>query len=193
MNDIIHFLLGLVEKYGYLGAFIGSILGNITVALPTPYAFLITALGANLNPIILGIVSGLGATIGELSSYWMGLASRRVLKPDQLNRLEIVKRLVNKYGPLIIVLFALTPLPDDLLLVPLGMMKYDTKTLALSVLIGKIFLALVLAYAGLYGVEYFSMIFESSGWVSVLVSLVLLLGIVFLLLKFDWEKIVDKI
>ena len=98
MNDIIQFLLGLVEKYGYFGAFIGSILGNITIALPTPYAFLITALGSNLNPFILGVVSGFGATLGELASYWMGLASRKALNPQQLDRLDIVKRLVENMG-----------------------------------------------------------------------------------------------
>ena len=109
-----------------------------------------------------------------------------------MNRLEIVKRLVDKYGPLIVVLFALTPLPDDLLLVPLGMMKYDAKTMAVSILTGKIFLALILAYAGLYGVEYLSKLFETSGWISVFVSIVALMGIVVLLLRVDWEKALEK-
>jgi membrane protein YqaA with SNARE-associated domain len=193
LNDIIQFLLGLVEKYGYFGAFIGSILGNITIALPTPYAFLITALGSNLNPFILGIVSGFGATLGELASYWMGLASRKALNPQQLDRLDIVKRLVEKYGSLIIVLFAVTPLPDDLLLVPLGMMGYEAEKMVVSVWAGKTVLALVLAYAGFYGVEYLSFLFESMGWTGVLVSLLFLVVIIVALLRIDWEKMLEKI
>jgi len=193
LNDIIQFLLNLVEKYGYFGAFIGSIIGNITIALPTPYAFLITALGTNLNPFVLGLVSGLGATLGELMSYWVGLASRKALNPQQLNRLEIVKRLVVKYGSLVIVLFAVTPLPDDLLLIPLGIIGYDFRKLAFSIWTGKTILALTLAYAGYYGMEYLSELFESSGWTSVLISFILLAVIIFLLLRIDWETMLDKI
>jgi membrane protein DedA with SNARE-associated domain len=193
MSEVIQFLLGLVEKYGYLGAFIGSVLGNITVALPTPYVFLITALGSDLNPLILGLVSGLGATIGELSSYGVGLASRRALNPDQITRLEKVKNLLTKYGPLTIILFAITPLPDDVLLVPLGMIGYDIKVLVLSVWVGKTILATFLAFAGFYGIDYFSTLFEAGGWYSVLISLILVLAITIALLKVDWEKIIDRL
>ena len=193
MSDLIGFLLYLVETYGYLGAFLGSILGNITIAIPMPYAFLITALGTNLNPFILGLVSGLGATIGELSSYGFGLIGRRALNTRQLSNLESVRRLVEKYGYFTIILFAVTPLPDDLLLLPLGVMEYDFKVLLVSLWIGKTVLALVLAYAGYYGFDYLSTLYESSGWGSVAVSVLLLGVIVYVLLKLDWSKIVDRL
>ena len=191
MSDVLRFLLSLVERYGYFGAFLGSILGNITIALPTPYAFLITALGTNLNPFILGLVSGLGATIGELSSYGFRLIGRKALNTQQLRNLESVKRLVEKYGFFTIILFAVTPLPDDLLVIPLGVMGYDFKVLVVSLWIGKTVLALGLAYAGFYGFDYLSTLYESMGWGSVIVSVLLLGVIVYTLLKFNWSKIVD--
>lgn len=192
MSDITQFLFNLANDYGYLGAFIGSLLGNITIALPTPYALLVAALGTNLNPFILGLVSGLGSTIGELVSYYMGFAGRHIMNEQQKERLEIVKRLIEKYGPLTIILFAVTPLPDDLILVPMGMMRYDVKTLAVTVWIGKTILALFLAYIGFYGVDYFDFLFQSTGLTGIMISMLLLLGIVIVLLKFNWEKMLDK-
>ena len=65
---------GLVRAYGYLGAFIISIFGNFTILLPVPYTLTIYAFGATLNPLLLGLVCGLGATIGEFSAYILGLS-----------------------------------------------------------------------------------------------------------------------
>lgn len=193
MSEIVEFLLYLVTEYGYLGAFIGSVLGNITIALPIPYAFLVAALGTRLNPFILGLVSGLGATIGELSSYLVGRAGRRALDPQQLSRLDVVRRLLDKYGYLTIILFAATPLPDDLLLVPLGLIKYDLKTLVVSVWIGKTVLALALAYAGYYGSDYFSIMYTSTGWMGIALTLVALAVVIIALVRLDWEKILEKL
>lgn len=193
MSEIVEFLLYLVTEYGYLGAFIGSVLGNITIALPIPYAFLVTALGTRLNPFILGLVSGLGATIGELSSYLVGRAGRRALDPQQLSRLDVVRRLLDKYGYLTIILFAATPLPDDLLLVPLGLIKYDLKTLVVSVWIGKTVLALALAYAGYYGSDYLSIMYTSTGWMGIALTLVALAVVIIALVRLDWEKILEKL
>lgn len=192
MTEIIQLLLNLVNDYGYLGAFIGSLLGNITIALPTPYALLVAALGTNLNPFILGIVSGLGSTIGEVVSYFVGYAGRKIMNEQQKERLEIVKRLLEKYGFLTIILFAVTPLPDDLILVPMGMMRFDLKTLVFTVWIGKTILALFLAYIGYYSVDYFDFLFQSSGFTGIIISMVLLFGIVIVLLKFNWETILDR-
>jgi membrane protein DedA with SNARE-associated domain len=193
LNEIIQFLLNLVDKYGYFGAFLGSLLGNITIALPTPYAFLIMALGSTLNPLILGFVSGLGATIGELSSYVVGRASRKALSQERLNRLAAVRRLVDKYGFLTIILFAVTPLPDDVLLVSLGMMNYNVKSLVLPVWIGKTILATFLAYAGLYGFTYLSSLYVDVGWSSVFLTLLLLSAVIIVLLKIDWEEKLSKL
>jgi membrane protein DedA with SNARE-associated domain len=70
----------------------------MTVIIPTPYAFVITALGTSLNPLILGVVCGLGATLGEISAYYLGRVGRVVLNDKQKNRVNIVNKLLEKYG-----------------------------------------------------------------------------------------------
>lgn len=64
------------RSYGYLGAFILTLLTGIGLPLPFLYVVLIFALGAALNPALLGIVSGLGLAIGQLSLYVIGYLGR---------------------------------------------------------------------------------------------------------------------
>jgi len=69
----------LVAVYGYVGAFLVCILGNISIFIHIPFALIVYAFGSMLNPLLLGLVSGLGSTIGEMVSYhigWGGSARR---------------------------------------------------------------------------------------------------------------------
>lgn len=193
MSELITIINEFVLNYGYIGAFVGSLLGNLTVVIPTPYAFIITAFGTSLNPTILGFVCGIGATIGELFAYGIGYAGRRALNEEQKRRIESVKKLLEKYGAWILIVFAVTPLPDDLIIVPMGIMKYPLKSIITTVWIGKTILALILAYAGFYGVEYFNTAYTTYGTIGITISLILLIAIVIAMLKIDWDKIADRI
>ncbi len=141
-------LADLVAQYGYAGAFIVSVLGNLTVLIPVPSALVVYAFGSVLDPLILGIVSGIGSTVGEFSAYLVGRGGRMALKGKQIERLESVRKLVARYGVVTVFLFALLPLPDDLLLVPLGVMGYDWRRILVSMLVGKTIMCVVVAYAG---------------------------------------------
>ena len=193
MSDLVTWLLQLVNDYGYYGAFLASLIGNLTVIIPTPYAFVITALGSSLNPFILGIVCGLGATIGEISAYYIGRAGRVALNDEQKKRVNIVNKLLDKYGAWILIIFAVTPLPDDVLLLPMGVMKYDVKTILVNLLIGKTILALILAYAGHYSVGFISTSYESFGYVGIVLTLIAMLAVVVAMLKIDWEKVAERL
>ena len=52
------------ENYGYLGAFLIALVTNATVILPFPGIVVLFALGAAFNPFFIGLVSGIGGTIG---------------------------------------------------------------------------------------------------------------------------------
>ena len=46
--------------YGYPGVFLVSLLGNATVILPAPSLAAVFAMGAVLNPVLVGLVAGVG-------------------------------------------------------------------------------------------------------------------------------------
>ena len=180
-----------VSAYGYAGAFVISIFGNFTVFFPVPYVLTIYAFGATLNPVILGLVCGAGSTLGEFSAYLIGRGGRRVINERYGERLETAKLLVQRYGMAIIFLFAVLPLPDDLILIPLGMLKYSLKKAMTAMFAGKTIMCVAVAYAGRYSYALVRDVFASSGVVGGLASTLLLAVIVYAMIKIDWAKYID--
>jgi membrane protein DedA with SNARE-associated domain len=100
-----------------------------------------------------GLVAGLGATLGEMSGYLAG-ASGRAIVPNQIlyNRLENAMR---RYGPIVIVVLAFIPSPVfDLAGVIAGALKMPWYQFLLWCFLGKLPKMLLVAYAGEYSVEW---------------------------------------
>ena len=140
----------LAYTFGYSGVFILSLLCNITFFLPAPLVVPFYAIGATHNPILLGLYSGLGSTIGEFSSYYIGIGGSKIINKKYSKQVAITKRLLERHGAFLIFLFAFTPLPDDLLLVTYGIIKYDLKKAFTAMLLGKIHMNTLVSYAGRY-------------------------------------------
>jgi membrane protein YqaA with SNARE-associated domain len=189
--DIWGWMGNIVGQYGYLGAFFISIFGNFTIFFPVPFTITIYIFGASLNPLLLGIVCGIGSTIGEFSAYIVGRGGRRVLDKRYGERLESAKLLVQRYGMLVIFLFALLPLPDDLILVPLGMLKYNLKKAMVAMFIGKTLMCTVIAYAGRFSYDFIMEIFKSGGMLGGLASVFLLVLVLIAMVRIDWTKFID--
>jgi membrane protein YqaA with SNARE-associated domain len=95
--------------YGYPGVFLVSLIGNATLILPAPSFAIVFAVGGALNPLLVGVVAGLGASLGETTGYLAGVGGRSILENRPLyRRLEGWMR---KGGPLVIFLLAAIPNP----------------------------------------------------------------------------------
>ena len=114
-----------------LMAFLLSTFGNTTVLIVFPYALIVYEIGMIYpNWWLLGLVSGAGAAIGEITSYIVGriIGSTKKIRESDLG--EKFHRMRDKFEehpariPFTVFIFALTPLHDDMILVPMGMMKY---------------------------------------------------------------------
>jgi len=68
------------QHYGYLGAFIISILAGATVFVPIPGILVVFTLGSVLNPALVGIVSGLGEAIGSIGVYLSGWGGQKAVQ-----------------------------------------------------------------------------------------------------------------
>ncbi len=134
----------------YLSTFALSIFGSFTVILPMPYLISIITilLVLPINPIVLSIFAALGSSIGELSAWLLGRSFAQVVDEETYeNKIKGLEALIQKgYGFWLIFLFAATPLPDDLLLIALGMQKYSLKNTLVPAFIGKLLMVLSLAF-----------------------------------------------
>lgn len=191
LDSIVEWLFNLTTSYGYIGIFTASFLGNLLLFIPLPYLIIVFAFSNpafGLDPALLAIASALGAAIAKLITYSIGYESRHLLAEQRRRKLEYARWLVERHGMLIIFLFAATPLPDDVLYIPLGMMNYSPLKFFTSVLAGKVILTLIVSYSGHYSIEWL-MFLLNGGWLGVILTAIFITLSIYLTLKIDWEKL----
>ena len=184
-------------QYSYVGVFAISLIGAMSIIVPIPYTFIILTLGMEgMNPLLLTVAGGLGSGVGEFSGYILGYYGRSVISEKQQRKMGYMMRVFDRYGPITIFLFALTPLPDDLLFIPLGMLRYKFVKAFIPSIIGKTLMCAILAYGGQFFGNILSVIFgESTPEMKLLISIITAIALVFILvamLKIDWEKVFEK-
>ena len=195
----------LALQYGYLGIFLISLLGATSVFIPIPSSVVIFVLGGlasdtggwMFEPLWIAVAAGIGAAVGELSGYLIGFGGRRVIGERYKKKMDILMRLFKRFGPVIIFVFALTPLPDDLLFIPLGVMRYSLVSAFIPALFGKFVSNLIIAYAGRFSVGIIKDVFGVEGegaaaLVGIILALVLLIVVFIMMFKVDWEKRAEK-
>ena len=152
----------LIATFGYFGVFLVGVMGSATVFLPIPSYAVVFLMGATLNPLLLGIAAGIGSSVGELVGYTLGRGGRHVIAgrnhlDKQLNDME---KLFQKYGGfLAIIIVAATPLPDNVLGIFCGIIKYPMKNYFIASTIGKLIMYIFLAYAGYYAIDFILSLF----------------------------------
>ena len=186
-------LRDVAQTYGYFGVFLVSLIGASSIIIPIPYTVILFTLAMQkdlFNPILLAVSSGMGSAVGEFTGYFLGYFGRKVINEGQKKKMNYVLRLFDKYGALTVFAFALTPLPDDLLFIPLGIMRYSFVKAFVPCIIGKIFMSLLIAYGGYFSVGAIEAMFgESGGPVTIIASMALIVIVIVAMFKIDWEKI----
>ena len=150
------FLLGRsyldLEKlslYGYLGIFLINLICAATIIFPIPGEAVIIAAGATLNPLWLGLMSSIAATIGELTSYLVGYLGRKVVLGEYLGRYEKAESWLKRYGVFAVFIFALLPiLVFDLLGIAAGSFRFPLWKFIIACWAGRVIRCLVEAYLG---------------------------------------------
>jgi membrane protein YqaA with SNARE-associated domain len=200
-TDVIQQLSAWMEslalQYGYFGIFLISLVGALSIFFPIPYTVIIFTLGGTFEPLWIALAAGMGSAVGEFSGYLIGFGGRRVISEKYKTKMEFLMRLFDRFGPVMIFLFALTPLPDDLLFIPLGVIRYSLVRAFIPALIGKICMNFIVAYSGRFSIQIIRDIFGvESGWISALIgmvlAIVLLIFVFVIMFKVDWEKLFEK-
>jgi membrane protein YqaA with SNARE-associated domain len=179
-------------QFGYLGVFMISFIGSASVIFPVPYTIVIFILGGMLDPLFVAISGGLGSALGEFSGYVLGYYGRKIVSEERRRKMDYMLRIFEKHGPVTIFLFALTPLPDDLLFIPLGVMRYPFLRAFIPALLGKILMTFILAYSGQQSIELIRTLFGGSGWIGIVITIVLIIIVIITMIKIDWEQLFEK-
>jgi membrane protein YqaA with SNARE-associated domain len=195
LEEFFNGLSQLLLQYSYFGVFLLSFIGTASIIIPVPYTLIIFTLSltGQWNSALLIIAGGLGSALGELTGYALGYFGRRAISEERQRKMTYLVRVFDRYGPLAIFVFALTPLPDDLLFIPLGIMKYKFYKAFIPSLIGKFLMIFILVNSGSIAGTIFSGLFGENGnlW-GMIITTILLVIVIIALYRIDWEKVLRK-
>ena len=143
-----------LESYGYLGAFLISLIGNAGVILAAPVLPILSAIGAVLypttglpGPIIVGLVGGVGAGIGETVGYAVGYSGRGAVGNNRLylKMVEWMKR----WGAIAVFALSIFPFFFDLAGMAAGVLRFPLRKFILACWLGRtvLYVGMVMAVA----------------------------------------------
>ena len=136
-----------LDQLAYLGAFLAMLVGNATLILPVPGLIFVFALGHTLNPLLVGLVAGPGAALGEMTGYIAGYGGSAAV--DDFKVYARIKGWMEKYGLVPITVLAAIPNPlFDMAGIVAGSLRIPWWKFLIAAWIGKTIQALVIAYGG---------------------------------------------
>ena len=134
------------------------------------------------DPWLVGIISGVGATLGDMTSYVLGYVGRRIV--DDTNTSGFSKFIADhpRATPVAIFILASTPLPLDPAVVALGIGRYSWWKLFWSCLLGEIVFLTGVAWAGRLSLNWLIGLLGIGGPVTAVSATMEVLGIIFLII-----------
>lgn len=148
-----HAQLRAFHNYGYVGIFLANLIASASLVAPVPALAMVFALGGVLNPLLVGILSGIGATLGEITGYLLGFGGREVM--EKVRFYHRIEDWMAKRGWLIILVLALIPNPFfDIAGAAAGALRYPLWKFFLFAGIGKLAKSLLVAYGGAWGLPW---------------------------------------
>lgn len=183
--------------FGLLITFSVCMIGNL-LPVPTPYTFVVCFSSQpflQLNifiPLLVGFIASLGCLVGEMGGYILGRGASKVISDEHkanLNKYQLYLVEHPKVAPFLLFLFGITPLNDDMITIPLGLIKYSMKKTILWVWLGKFGLMLIFAY-DLFGICIF---LGAENWILSIITLYFTIITVYILLKVNIVDLLNKL
>ncbi|MDO8674375.1 MAG: VTT domain-containing protein [Dehalococcoidia bacterium] len=122
---------------GYPGVFLVAFLSSATVLVPIPGLAAILGAGAIWQPLVVGVIGGLGAAAGEMTGYLVGRAGLSDLTASKGDRWHMADRWLRRFGFWAILVVAAVPNPlFDALGLAAGALLYPARRFWLAAAAG---------------------------------------------------------
>ena len=188
-------------EVGYLGLTIVSFFGSLIPFVPIPSFVLVAtmAVGEQFDIHALVLIAALTATGAKQIIFYASYGGRKIISEKTKKRMKPFQKLVKRYGASAAFVAAATPIPDDLVYIPLGLAKYNPKRFFIATLLGKIVLYYVIVlishYTGLSLLEPVLQDIEDPllVYVGIIILGAAMTIVIVLLLRLNWERILGKV
>ena len=184
-----------MDPYIALAIFVGSLVSNSIPFVGVPYLLGVGLAVSKMSfwdAVATIVLSALGASVGKVIVYLFGNAFRLKLGSEVKKNLEAFQSLFRKSLFIAIVIFAATPLPDDVLYITLGITRYPLLTYFVAVFIGKVVMtAASCAYLG-FTARAIEVVFRRSPLLGIALAIAMVIAtayLVYVVMKVDWVEI----
>ncbi len=190
LQELLERLWKAYSSVPWLGAFIVSLLGNAVPYTTIPYLVWIMLTAPEyrdpLEKAAIIIAAGVGAALGKVIVYSFGRAAHHVLPEHVKENMEMFAKLFEKWGFLAIFIFAASPLPDDILYIPLGVAGYNPVLFFTAVALGKIVItAMAVAFSDI--LSSFTGGATSPAFVAALILVSIVVTVI--IARIDWFRV----
>lgn len=193
-------LFPFAPEVGYLSLSLVNFFGSLVPFVPLPGFLLLATMsvGDQFDLHVLALLSAVTATVAKQIIFYVSYGGRKMINEKTRKRMRPFERLVKKYGAAAAFFAAATPIPDDLVYVPLGLAKYNPKRFFIATLTGKIVLSYAIVFIshnlGLSLVEPFleNVTDATPIYIGIIIFGVMMTSVVILLLRLDWARILGK-
>ncbi|MEM0446419.1 MAG: VTT domain-containing protein [Candidatus Nitrosocaldus sp.] len=199
LSDIINTLLAFADSLGYIGLFAISFIASIIIFVPIPFfpILAIMSIDPKFDPHLLAFSSAMGASIAKVIIFYSSYYGRRFISRESRVRMKPLQRLLKRYGWYASFIAAATPIPDDLVYIPLGLAKYNPFMFFTSLLAGKMLISEAVVWgtrAGFNLLEYVEGSEDTPFFYVSLIATVVLIGVsIYFMIKVDWSKVIGKL
>ena len=147
-------------NYGYLGAFLISMITSATIFLPVPGIVVLFALAHSLNPLLLALVGATGAIIGEMTGFIVGYGGHEVIH-GRSRFFDMAEQWMRRRGAWAVFAVAAVPLPlFDVAGMVAGALRFPLWKFLLIGWVGKCIKFVLLVYAGAWGWDVILRLFQ---------------------------------
>lgn len=193
-------LFPFAPDVGYLSLGLVSFFGSLIPFVPLP-SFLILAsmaAGDKFDLHIMVFLSAILSTAAKQIIFMVSFGGRKIINKKTRMRMRPFERLVKRYGAAAAFVAAATPIPDDLVYVPLGLAKYNPLRFFIATFTGKVVLhyiiVLIAHFLGFSLIEpYLEKINDPTPvYVGFVIFAAMMTAAVLLLLRLDWSRILGR-
>lgn len=128
----------------YFVVFLIAALGGVSSFTAASYFSTIVAFAAaGLNPILLGIVGGIGVSIGDSLFFLFGQHGRVVLSQHVEHVMDMIKRKLNRFHQFAVPLFVFfyagfTPFPNEFMTISVGLTGTKYREIVIPLVLGNV-------------------------------------------------------
>ena len=197
----------LDSQFEYLGILFVSFIVNMVIFVPIPIypILIISAFDKKLDLNSIAIYSATGIILAKTIIFYLAYHGHNILfkKRGHFNKkIILLQKLASKYGWKAAIIAAVTPIPDDIVYISLGLARYSPWKFIISTFAGKLAINQIVIWSAVYWGKPFIDKFTNNNnnntidpfnvAISVIVGISIAIVIIYTFTRIDVYRVIRK-